>query len=209
PSRGLDEIDTAIMGQVLANLADPSQLEQTGEDQVQASGQLSQQQQVGQLLGLALGGDSEALQIVEQRILPQFESEGSDFRNLAVVVRLLLKGEQDQSKLQVAFAALDQIDQAIIQLAFGVVQKGKTTEDPQEAFFNTLVAAARGDETALPIATELIEKMQENKETRELGKALERLALEGERNPAILTRKLDEAGKALIGAILERLQEAE
>ena len=83
--------------------------------------------------------------------------------------------------------------------------EGTEAETDDEKLVQLIVLACGGDQAALTIVTGLIEELQNDKATRELGKALERLALEGERNPTVLTRKLDETGKALVASILEKL----
>jgi tetratricopeptide (TPR) repeat protein len=225
PTGILEEIDIAIIEKVLAILAQPAllaeleqELDEAGNQaaatEATASGLDPQLEEVAKLIGVAIRGDAQARQMVEQQVLPQMEATASDFHNLAVVVRLMLAGERNPAQLLDPKHNLDEVDQMVLTLALQVAQaytKQSTLESEEEdeqageqAFIGVIVAAVGGNEEATEALNELIEQMVAEPATLKLGLALTKLVA-GERDAAKLTKGLDQPGQAIIAKILAAL----
>jgi tetratricopeptide (TPR) repeat protein len=233
PANALDEIDQIIIETALAAIADPALLSalqaemeaESGQGTPQAPQLDEQQRQIAVALGLALQGQTEARQFIEDRVIPTYASEQSQYKALAAVMRGLLAGEDVETVLNAHGSELDAVDRAMLQRALSVATGETDIEDDDEPsptnsvqpsaeeqveqFIGMLVLAAQGNPQAQAVSQQLIGQMQTQAETRRTGMMLERLIEEGERDPAKLTRNLDESGKALIEAVLAALARAE
>jgi tetratricopeptide (TPR) repeat protein len=190
PANALDEIDQIILEATLAAIADPARLSalqaeleaESGQGTPQAPQLDEQQRQIAVALGLALQGQSAARQFIEDKVIPTYASEQSQYKALAAVMRGLLAGEDVETVLNAHGSELDAVDRAMLQLALSVAAGKTDVENGAEAsatnlvqpspeaqvaqIIGMLVLAAQGNSQAQAVAKQFIEGLQGQVETR-------------------------------------------
>lgn len=138
------------------------------------------------------------------------EAAHSGWKQLVEIIRRILDGERGENLL----LGLDEEDSVIVRCILLGLQDPATLPDPDyqadgslaaPALASMLQAASRGDAKALQILADMAEQM--TKVGGDMGKlgAIMRKLLDGERDPAVLSRGMDRNGQQLVLNLLEEL----
>ncbi|HKL77746.1 MAG TPA: hypothetical protein VJ985_05185 [Gammaproteobacteria bacterium] len=143
-----------------------------------------------------------------EQVLEQAESNG--WTTLVAALRRILAGQRDPGVLH----GLDEEDRVVAEAVLNGLQDPTTLPDPNAGadpamaaggIASIIHAAARGETEALQWAAQMAEQMQQ------AGGDMARLAgvirplVNGERDPAALTRGMGQQGQRLVDGILEEL----